>query len=36
VHALAKAGIHAHSGTNASPASHLAAGKIVELRPGTS
>jgi hypothetical protein len=36
VHALAKAGIRAHSGTSASPASHLAAGKLVELRPGTS
>lgn len=35
VEALAKAGISARSGSSASPAGHLAAGKVVELTTGT-
>lgn len=35
VQSLAKAGIDAHSGSSASPAKHLAAGRVVELNLGT-
>jgi hypothetical protein len=35
VQALARAGINARSGSGAGPARHLAAGKVLELAPGT-
>jgi hypothetical protein len=35
VQAVAKAGIGARTGGSASPAAHLAAGKVIELFPST-